>query len=131
MRKLIIIVSLCFSLHLVLHAAEYKVVRLTDKNKDFLQMMIPQVKFVNYGIKLQRRTIESNMHYFSKTGVLTNDDIHTINGIAAQYHYDKLKIETIESKEDMLKYFDGLLERVDRTGHYRERMGEIQISQRV
>ncbi len=113
MRKLIIIIGLTFSFLPALNAAEFKIVHLTDKNKDFLQMMIPQVKFINYGISLQRKTIEGNKNYFMKTGILTQDDIHTINGIAARYHYDELKVNEYKTKEEVLVYFDGLLERVD------------------
>jgi len=106
-----IIVIMIFSL--TVNAAEFKKVKLSENNKEFLQMMIPQVKYVNHGIYLQRKTIQNNRNYFIKTGILTQGDIETINGIAERYKYDEFEVGEISSKEDVLKYFDGLLERVD------------------
>ena len=116
MKKLVIIFSLLFSMFVTLsnvNASEYKEVRLTAKNRDFLQMMIPQVKYVNYGILIQRNTLISNRNYFIETGILTLDDIKIINGIAARYKYDEFIVEDFKSKKEVIQYFDDLLERVD------------------
>lgn len=113
MKKLLIVLAFTFLMYPVLTAAQYKEVRLTDKNKDFLQMMIPQVKYVNHGIYLQRKTIECNKNYFINTGILTLDDIKTINGIAARYNYDEFLVEEFSTKKAVVEYFNGLLERVD------------------
>lgn len=113
MKKLLIVIGFVLLLFPALTAAQYKEVKLTDKNLDFLQMMIPQVKYVNHGIYLQRKTIESNKNYFIKTGILTLDDIKTISGIAVRYNYDEFIVEDFSSKKEVLEYFDKLLERVD------------------
>lgn len=113
MKKLVIVIALTFCMLSASFAAEYKVVKLTENNKEFLQMMIPQVKYVNHGIYLQRKTIENNKNYFVKTGILTVDDVNTINGLAARYKYDEFKVADFKTKEQVLAYFDGLLERVD------------------
>ncbi len=113
MKKLSIVLLFVFAILPSLSAAQYKKTNLTDKNKEFLQMMIPQVKFVNAGIFMQRKTLENHKNYFVKTGILTIDDINNINGIAARYNYDELLAEDYTTREEVLEYFDGLLERVD------------------
>jgi Bax protein len=113
MKKLVTLLTVMISFFVASHAAEYKKVNLTQKNKEFLQMMIPQVKFVNHGIYLQRKTLEISKRYFIKTGILTVEDIQVINGIAARYKYDEFKVEDFGSREEVLEYFDALLERVD------------------
>ena len=113
MKKLVTVITLLLCMLTASFAAEYKDVKLTEKNKEFLQMIIPQVKYVNHGIYLQRKTIENNKKYFIKTGILTIDDIKTINGLAARYKYDEFKVKDFSTKEEVLEYFDGLLERVD------------------
>ncbi len=113
MKKILSVMFLLVFVCSALQAAGYKKVHLTEKNKEFLQMMIPQVKYVNHGIYLQRKTIENNKNYFIKTGILTVDDISTINGIAKRYKYDELVAEELSTREEVLEYFDGLLERVD------------------
>lgn len=113
MKKLITVVCIILFHVLSSNAATYRNVRLTEKNKEFLQMMIPQVKFVNHGIFLQRRTLENNLRYFIKTGILTNEDIATVNGIAVRYHYDEFNPTQYRSKDQVIEYFNGLLERVD------------------
>lgn len=95
------------------NATTFKKVHLTNQHKDFLQLMIPQVKFVNHGIFLQRRTIENNKRYFVKTGILTVEDVKTINDIASRYHYELFVPSEHQNKAEVLDYFDGLLERVD------------------
>jgi Bax protein len=113
MKKLVTLFILMITVFSAANAVEYKTVNLTEKNKDFLQMMIPQVKFVNHGIYLQRKTIESSKRYFIKTGILTVDDIKIINGIASRYKCDEFKVEDFTSRKEVLEYFDLLLERVD------------------
>ena len=113
MKKLVIILVLIFSMLTAVHAAEYKKVRLSEKNKEFLQMMIPQVKYVNHGIYLQRKTIENNKNYFVKTGILTLEDVKTINVLAAKYKYDEFVPADFTTRAEVVEYFDGLLERVD------------------
>lgn len=113
MKKLLIVVALIFLQFPALTAARFVGDNLTEKNKDFLQMMIPQVKYVNHGIYLQRKTIENNKNYFVKTGILTLEDIKTISGIAVRYNYPEFIVADFTTKEEVLEYFDGLLERVD------------------
>lgn len=113
MKKLVTVTILFLCMLSASYAAEYKQGMLTEKNKEFLQMMIPQVMYVNHGIYLQRKTIENNKNYFIKTGILTIDDIKTINGIAARYKYDEFVVKDFSTKQEVLAYFDGLLERVD------------------
>lgn len=113
MKKLVILLTVMITFFSTAFSAELKKTNLTEKNKEFLQMMIPQVKFVNYGILLQRKNIEFNKNYFIKTGILTFDDILTINGIAARYKYDEFKVNEFTSRAQVVEYFDGLLERVD------------------
>jgi Bax protein len=113
MKKLVVLILLLLGLASPMWAAEFKEVRLTEQNKDFLQMMIPQVKYVNHGIYLQRKNLENNKNYFVRTGILTQTDIETINGIAARYKYNEFVVADFSSKEEVLAYMDGLLERVD------------------
>lgn len=113
MRKIGIITCFLFCTILSVNASTNRKNNLTDHGKSFVQMMIPQVKYVNYGISLQRKTLIINRDYFAKTGILTYEDIYTVNGIAARYDFHKLDVRALESKEEVIDYFNTLLERVD------------------